>query len=105
MASDGLDLEGAADQRFNCVIDGIIFRDEQLGLAQVANAWCETKPQKVHQTEDMIGETVGIGVVLLDSQIELTEGSEWSQASFTASPLSAMICKEVRAKLPRRAIR
>ena len=64
-----------------------------------------TKPQKVQQTEDMIGETVGIGVVLLDSQIELTEGSEWSQASLTASPLSAMICKEIRAMFPRRAIR
>ncbi len=69
MGADVLDIERAADHRFQPVIGGVALRDVELGVAQVADARREAEAQQVHQTKDVIGEACRIGVVLLDAQI------------------------------------
>ncbi len=69
MGADVLDVERAADHRFERVIGGIALRDVELGVAQVADARREAEAQEVHQCEDVIGEARRVGVVFLDPQV------------------------------------
>ena len=69
MGADVLDVERAADHRFERVIGGIALRDVELGVAQVADARREAEAQEVHQGEDVIGEARRVGVMLLDPQV------------------------------------
>ena len=69
MGADVLDVERAADHRFQRLIGGIALRDIELGVAQVTDARREAKTQQVHQRENVIGEARRVGVVLLDPQV------------------------------------
>ncbi len=69
MGADMLEVECTVDHGFQRVIGGVALRDVQLGVAQVADVRREANAQKVHQGEDVIGETRRVGVVLLDPQV------------------------------------
>lgn len=43
--------------------------DIQLCFRKIANTRRESKPEQMHQGKDVVGEAVGIRVMLLDSQI------------------------------------
>jgi hypothetical protein len=68
MGADVLDVERAADHRFQC-LGGIALGNVELGVAQVTDARREAEAQQVHQREDVIGEARRVGVVLLDAQV------------------------------------
>ena len=69
MGADVLDVERAADHRFQRLVGGIALRDVELGVAQVADARREAEAQQVHQREDVVREPCRVGVVLLDAQV------------------------------------
>ena len=69
MGADVLDVERAADHRFQRLVGGIALRDVELGVAQVTNARGEAEAQQVHQREDVVREPCRVGVVLLDPQV------------------------------------
>lgn len=69
MGADVLDVERAAEHRFQRVIGRVTSRDVELGVAKVADARREAKAQQVHQGEDVIGESRRVGVVFLDAQV------------------------------------
>ena len=69
MGADVLDVERAADHRFQCLVGGIALWNVELGVAQVADARREAEAQEVHQREDVIREPCRVGVVLLDAQV------------------------------------
>ena len=71
MGADVLDVERAADHRFQRLVGGIALRDVELGVAQVTNARGEAEAQQVHQREDVVREPCRVGVVLLDTQVGL----------------------------------
>ena len=71
MGADMLDVERAADHRFEGVIGGFALGDVELGVAQVADARRKAKAQQVHEGKDVIGEARRVGVVLLDTQVGL----------------------------------
>ena len=70
MGANRLDVQPvAANHRLERVVGSIALGNEQLGVAQVADARCEAKAQQMHQAEDVIGEARRVSVVLLDPQI------------------------------------
>ncbi len=69
VGADALDIERAADHRFQSVIGVVALRDIELDVAQIADARREAEAQAVHQGENVIGETCRVGVVLLDAQV------------------------------------
>ena len=71
MGADVLDVESAADHRFQRVIGGFAFRGVELGVAQVSDARCEAEAQQVHQGKDVIGEARRVRVMFLDAQVGL----------------------------------
>lgn len=54
---------------FECVVDGVVFGDEQFGVVQVVDVWCKVEVQQVYQVKYMIGEFCCIGVVFFDVQV------------------------------------
>ncbi len=62
MGADVLDVERAADHRFQRLVGGIALRDVELGVAQVTNARGEAEAQQVHQREDVVREPCRVGV-------------------------------------------
>ena len=72
MSANSLDVQPvAANHRLECIVGSIALGNEQLGVAQVADARREPESQKVHQAEHMIGEARRVGVVFLDTQVRL----------------------------------
>ncbi len=72
MGTNSLDVQlVAANRRSECVVTGFTLRDEQLGVAQGADARREAEAQQMHEGKDMIGEARRVGVVLLDAQVGL----------------------------------
>jgi len=72
MGANSLDVQSvAANHRLERVVDSVALGDEQLGVAQVADARRKAEAQQVHQAKYMIGESCRIGVVLLDAQVGL----------------------------------
>jgi hypothetical protein len=69
MRADRLEIERASDHGFKRLV--FAFGDVQFRVAKIADAWCEAKSQQVHEGEDMIGESSGVGVVLFNPQIGL----------------------------------
>ena len=72
MGTNSLDVQPVvANHRLERIVGSIALRNEQLGVAKVADARREAETQQVHQGEDMIGEARRVGVVLLDPQVGL----------------------------------
>ena len=72
MSANSLDVQPvAANHRLECIVGSMALGNEQLGVAQVADARREPESQKVHQAEHMIGEARRVGVVFLDTQVRL----------------------------------
>ena len=70
MSANSLDVQPvAANHRLECIVGSIALGNEQLGVAQVADARREAEAQQVHQREDVIGEARRVGVVLFDPQV------------------------------------
>ncbi len=69
VVTDMLDVECAADHRFQRVIGGFTFRDVELGVAQVWNARRESKAPLVHQRKNVISEACRVRVVFLNAQV------------------------------------
>ena len=56
MSANSLDVQPvAANHRLECIVGSMALGNEQLGVAQVADARREPESQKVHQAEHMIG--------------------------------------------------
>ena len=63
-------VECAANQRFQNVVAVAVWCVDA-GVGEVTDSWCESVPEEVHEPEDVIGESVGVGVVLCDANIGL----------------------------------
>lgn len=71
MGADVLDVERAADHRFQRAICGITLWDIVLGVTHVPDARREPEAQQMHQRKDVIGEACRVGVAFLDAQVGL----------------------------------
>lgn len=64
MGANTLDVERAADHRFQRFKGGIALRDVELDVAKVADARRKAEAQQVHQGKDVIGEPAFSGGIL-----------------------------------------
>ena len=68
---DRFEIERASDHGLERLVFDFAFGNIELRVSKVSDAWSEAEPQQVHESEDMIGEAGGVGVVLFDPQIGL----------------------------------
>ena len=64
------EVERAADERLELFMAATA-RDVEAGVLEVSDAWREPEPEEVHEAKDVIGESVGVGVMLFDTNVGL----------------------------------
>ena len=67
--ADRSEVDGASDHGRKCPILDLAVGQIQLGVAEVPDAWSEVEAGQMHESEDMVREAGGVGVMLLDPQV------------------------------------